>query len=448
MLTTEQAKDRAVDLVTRAMKAGADACDVVYSGNGSTHVQMRLGALEDVDRSEGEDIGLRVFIGKRSASASSSDLSTNALAALADRAVAMAGEAPEDAYSGLAPKDRLMRGELPKLDLFDATGISPQVLRERALCAEEAARSVSGVTNSEGASASASESVMALATSHGFAASYAGTSHGISASVLAGEGGHMQRDYAFHSARHLCDLETPEQIGRKAGDRAVARMNPIKLKSGPMPVIFDPRVGNSLLGHLAGAIMGSAIARKTSFLMDRLGKPVFAPGVRVIDDPLRSRGLRSRPFDGEGLETHQTEIIHDGTLTGWLIESASGRQLGLPPTGHATRGGGGAPGTGTSNLHMAAGDVSPAALMADIKYGIYVNELIGMGVNGLTGDYSRGASGFLIVDGELSGPVAEVTIAGNLKDMFATLVPANDLEFRYATNVPTLRVDGMTLAGD
>ncbi len=448
MLTIEQAKDRAADLVTRAMKAGADACDVVYSGSASTHVQMRLGALEDVDRSEGEDIGLRVFVGKRSASASSSDLSAGALASLADRAVAMAREAPEDAYAGLAPEDRLMRGAVPQLDLFDENALSPQDLRERALAAEDAARSVAGVTNSEGASASASEAVMALATSHGFAASYSGTSHGLSASVLAGEDGHMQRDYAFHSARHLRDLEAPEQIGRKAGDRAVARMNPVKLKSGPMSVVFDPRVGNSLLGHLAGAIMGSAIARKTSFLLDRLDQPVFAPGVHVIDDPLRVRGLRSRPFDGEGLETHRTDIIREGVLTGWLIESASGRQLGLPPTGHATRGGGGTPGTGTTNLHMAAGAVSPAALMADIKYGIYVNELIGMGVNGLTGDYSRGASGFLIVDGEIAGPVAEVTIAGNLKDVFAALIPANDLEFRYATNVPTLRVDGMTLAGD
>lgn len=448
MLTIEQAKDRAAHLVTRAMKAGADACDVVYSGNGSTHVQMRLGTLEDVDRSEGEDIGLRVFVGKRSASASSSDLSADALAALADRAVAMAREAPEDAYAGLAPEDRLMRGDLPQLDLYDDTGIHPQNLRERALAAEDAARSVEGVTNSEGAGASTSQAVMALATSHGFAASHAGTSHGLSASVLAGEGSSMQRDYAFHSARYLGDLETPEEIGRKAGARAVARLNPVKLKSGAMPVVFDPRVGNSLLGHLAGAITGAAIARKTSFLLDRLGQPVFASGVQVIDDPLRVRGLRSRPFDGEGLETHRTEIIRDGILTGWLVDSASGRQLGLPPTGHATRSGGGAPGTGTSNLHMAAGEVSPADLMADIKYGIYVNELIGMGVNGLTGDYSRGASGFLIVDGEIAGPVAEVTIAGNLKDMFAALVPANDLEFRYATNVPTLRVDGMTLAGD
>jgi PmbA protein len=448
MLTIEQAKDRATDLVTRAMKAGADACDVVYSGNASTQVQMRLGALEDVERSEGEEIGLRVFLGRKSASTSSSDLSPSAFSALAERAVAMAREAPDDAFAGLAPEDRLMRGPMPALDLRDGTEMHPQDLRERALQAEDAARSVIGVTNSEGASASTSRAVTALATSHGFAASYAGTSHGISASVLAGEGGAMQRDYAFHSTRHFDDLDTPEAIGRAAGERAVARLNPIKLKSGPMPVIFDPRVGNSLLGHLAGSITGGAIARKTSFLLEKLGERIFANGVNIIDNPLRKRGIRSRPFDGEGLATHETDIILDGVLTGWLVDSASGRQLGLAPTGHAQRGGGGAPGAGTSNLHMAAGKASPAELIADIKYGIYVNELIGMGVNGLTGDYSRGASGFLIVDGEIAGPVAEVTIAGNLKDMFAALVPANDLDFRYATNVPTLRIDGMTLAGD
>jgi PmbA protein len=448
MLTIEQAKDRAADLVTRAMKAGADACDVIYAGNASTQVQMRLGALEDVERSEGEEIGLRVFVGKQSASTSSSDLSVAALAALAGRAVAMAREAPEDAFAGLAPEEMLVRDALPRLDLHDDTEISPQTLRERALAAEDAARAVAGVANSEGAGASTSQAVMGLATSHGFAASYSGSSHGVSSSVIAGEGGGMQRDYAHHTARHAADLDSAEAIGRAAGERAVARLSPIKLKSGPMPVIFDPRVGNSLLGHLAGAITGAAIARKTSFLLEKLGQRIFAEGVNVIDNPLRPRGLRSRPFDGEGLATRETGIIRDGVLTGWLVESASGRQLGLAPTGHATRGGGGAPGAGTTNLHMVAGQMTPAALMADIKYGIYVNELIGMGVNGLTGDYSRGASGFLIVDGEIAGPVAEVTIAGNLNDMFATLIPANDLHFRYATNVPTLRIDGMTLAGD
>jgi PmbA protein len=314
--------------------------------------------------------------------------------------------------------------------------------------AEEAARAVPGVTNSEGGSASASRGVVALATSHGFSGAYAGTAHGTSASVLAGEGSAMQRDYAYSSMRYLADLDAPEAIGREAGERTVKRLNPIRLKSGPMPIIFDPRTGPSLIGHFAGAILGSGIARKTSFLLDALGKPVFAAGITIIDDPLRLRGLRSKPFDGEGLPTARRTLIDAGVLTGWLLESASARQLGLEPTGHAQRGVGGAPGAGVSNLHMEPGTLSPAALMADIKLGLYVTGLIGQGVNGLTGDYSRGASGFVIRDGHIAEPVDEVTIAGNLKAMFAAIIPADDLIFKYATNAPTLRVDGMTLAGD
>jgi PmbA protein len=448
MLTADQARDRAVDLVSRARRAGADASDVIYVGDASTHVQMRLGALEDVQSSEGEEIGLRAFVGKRSASASTSDFSSASLAALAERVVAMATQAPEDKWAGMAPEKMLMTGSPVALDLEDKTDVAPEALRERALIAEDAARAVRGVTNSEGASAAAGRAVVALATSHGFVGGYGGSSHSVSASVLAGEGGGMQRDYAYHAARHLGDLEEAAAIGREAGERAVMRLDPIKLKSGSMPVVFDPRAGTSLLGHLAGAIVGSAIARKTSFLLDYLEKPVFAPGVTIVDDPHRRRGLRSKPFDGEGLETHPTHLIEDGVLTGWLLDSASARQLGLKPTGHAVRGVGGPPGAGTTNLHMEPGIVSPAELMADIKCGFYVTELIGMGVNGLTGDYSRGASGFLIENGELRGAVAEVTIAGNLKEMFAALIPANDLEFRFASNAPTLRIDGMMLAGD
>lgn len=443
MLTSEDAKSRAADLVARAIRAGADACDAVYSGNAATQVQMRLGLLEDVDRSEGEEMGLRVFIGSRSASASSSDLSPEALSTLAERAVSMAREAPEDPYAGLAPEDRLMRGELPLIDIDDRQEPTPSALRERALEAEDAARAVAGVTNSEGAGASAARAVFALATSHGFTGGYTGSSHSVSASVLAGEGSTMQRDYAYHSTRFLEALDASAVIGRQAGERAVARLNPSRIKSGPMAVVFDPRVGSSLLGHMAGAITGSAVARKTTFLLDALGTQIFASGIRVIDDPLRLRGLRSRPFDAEGLPTAETIIIDDGVLTGWLVDSTSGRQLGLAPTGHATRGG-----AGTTNLHLAPGTATPAELMADIKLGFYCTELIGQGVNGLTGDYSRGASGYLIVDGELAGPVAEVTIASNLKDMFARLIPANDLEFRHGVNVPTLRVDGMMLAGE
>jgi PmbA protein len=447
MLTVEQARDRAVDLVTRARRAGADASDVFYAGEAATQVSMRLGALEDVERSESEDISVRVFVGKRSASASTADFSPAALTAIAERVVAMAKEAPEDAFAGLAPEALLLTEALPKLDLDDGANVSPQQLREQSLIAEDAARSVRGVTNSQGAGASAGRTVRALATSHGFVGAYSGSSHSISASVIAGEGDGMERDYAYHSVRHLKDLENAADIGKLAGERAVMRLNPIKLKSGQMTVVFDPRVGSSLLGHLGSAISGSAIARKTSFLLEMLGKSIFPKGISIIDDPLRRRGLSSRPFDGEGLPKKLTNIIDDGVLTGWLLDSASARQLGSQPTGHATRGAG-APSVGTSNVHMSAGSVSPAQLMADIKNGIYVTDLIGMGVNGLTGDYSRGASGFLIENGEIKGAVAEVTIAGNLIDMFANLSAANDLEFRYSSNVPTIRIDGMTLAGD
>jgi PmbA protein len=408
---------------------------------------VRLGALEDVGRSEEEELGLRVFVGRRSASVSSSDLSSEAMDVLVERAVAMAREAPEDQYAGLAPPDLLLTDTPPALDIDDGGDIPADRLRAMALAAEDAARAVPGVTNSEGGSASAGRAVMALVTSTGFARGYSGTSYGMSASVIAGEGTDMQRDYAYPQVRHAADLESPQAIGRRAGERAVKRLNPIKLDTAAMPIVFDPRVASGLIGHLIGAITGSAIARRTSFLLEANGTQVFAPGVHIIDAPHRLRGLRSRPFDGEGLPTAERRIIDDGVLTGWLIESASARQLGLQPTGHASRGVSGPPGAGISNLHMAAGTVSRADLIGSIARGLYVTELIGMGVNGLTGDYSRGASGFLIENGELTVPVAEVTIAGNLKDMFRALVPADDLVFRYASNAPTVRIDGMTLAG-
>ncbi len=447
MLTVAEAQSRVHDLVTSATRAGADAADVLYVCNESTSVSVRLGDLEDVERSEGETIGLRLFVGSRSASVSSSDLSRDALSTLVERAVAMAREAPEDRFSGLAPADRLLAGAALDLDGDDGAAVAPEDLRARALVAEQAARGVAGVTNSEGASASAGRTIIALATSHGFAGGYATSGHGCSASVIAGEGAGMQRDYAYRSARHLADLEAAETIGRRAGERAVARLNPAKLSSGTMPILFDPRVGASLLGHFSGAITGSSIARRTSFLLEMLGKQVFAKGVSIVDDPLRPRGLGSKPFDGEGLPTARRELVADGVLTGWLLDSASARQLGLAPTGNAQRGIGGPPGAGTTNFYLAPGTLAPAELMADVKRGLFVTELIGHGVNPVTGDYSRGAAGFLIEDGEIAASVAEITIAGNLRDMFAAIVPANDLRFERATDVPTLRIDGMTVAG-
>lgn len=447
MLSVQEAEARAASLVEAARRAGADAADVLYMGEGSTGVQVRLGALEDVERSEGEEIGLRFFIGKRSASVSSSDLSAEALAALVERAAAMAREAPEHDYAGLAPEDRLARGPLPDVDADDGLDPLPTEYKEMALAIEAAARSVEGVTNSEGASVSGGRSVVALATSHGFCRGYATSGYGASASVIAGQGGAMQRDYASHSVRHLADLDDPETIGRLAAERTVARLNPARLASGSMPVVFDPRIGGSLIGHLLSAITGPSIARKTSFLLGREDKPIFAEGITIRDDPHRPRGLRSRPFDGEGMATRASHIIENGRLTGWLLDSASARQLGLQPTGHSTRGVGGSPNASATNVDLAPGTLSKAELMADIKHGLYVTELIGQGVNPVTGDYSRGASGYIIENGEIGAAVAEITIAGNLIDMFLHLTAADDLEHRYGIDVPTLRIEGMTIAG-
>lgn len=448
MLALADAQSRLHDLIAAARDAGADAADALYHGDRSTDVHVRLGALENVDQSEGEEIGLRVFVGRRSASVSASDLAPGSLRMLAERAVAMARQAPEDAYAGLAPEDRLLRGPTPELDLDDRGEPGPASLKARALAAEDAARAVTGVTNSEGASASAGRSQVALATSHGFAGAYTASAHSVSASMLAERDGQKQRDGAWHWVRHLDQLDGAETTGRLAGERAVARLGARKLPSGPMPVVFDPRVAGSLIGHLLGAISGSAIARKTSFLFDRLGQQVFAPGITIVDDPHRMRGLRSRPFDGEGLPTAPSKLIDAGRLTGWMMDSASARQLGLEPTGHAARGSGGAPGVSASNVHVGPGAVTRDALIGGIARGFYVTELIGQGVNGVTGDYSRGAGGFLIESGQLGHPVAEVTIAGNLKDMFLHMTAADDLDFRYAVNAPTLLIEGMTVAGD
>jgi len=317
----------------------------------------------------------------------------------------------------------------------------------RAAAAEDAARAVPGVTNSEGGDAGFGRTEAVLVTSAGFAGQWARTSHSVSAVVLAGSGTDMQRDYDSHSTVHLADLDDPVAIGRSAGERAVKRLHPDRPKTAKLPVIYDPRVAGSLLGHFAGAINGAGVARGTSFLKDKLGQRVFAAGITLRDDPLRVRGLRSRIFDGEGTPTEQRDLIADGMLTTWLLDSRSARQLGMRSTGHAARGTGGPPSPSPTNLYLAAGSIGPTELMADIKLGLYVTELIGMGVNGVTGDYSRGAAGFLIRDGAIAEPVAELTIAGNLHDMFLHLTPANDLRFRRGTDSPTVRVDGMTMAG-
>jgi PmbA protein len=412
----------------------------------SSSVSYRLGKLEDVERAESYDLGLRVFLGQKVAIVSSTDFSAEAMAALPARAVAMARLAPEDKFASLAPKDRLAN-DLPALDLEDAVEPGADLLIERARAVEGAALAVAGVTNSEGGGASFSRSAVALATSTGFYGRYAGTSHSIGVAVLAGEGTGMERDYDQASARHASDLRAAEAIGKCAGEKAVKRLNPRSMPSQSLPVVFHPDEAAGLLGHFTGAISGSAIARGVSFLKDRMGAEVFAPGVTVMDDPHRLRGLRSKPFDAEGVANRARALIENGKLTSWLLDCASARQLGLETTGHAARGTGGPPSPSATNLYLEAGKLSVKELIADIKQGFYVTELMGMGVNGVTGDYSRGAAGFWIENGEIAFPVSEVTIAGNLKQMFARLTPANDLEFRHGVNAPTVRIEGMTLAG-
>jgi PmbA protein len=445
-LADPDAADRLDRLVKAALKAGANAADAVAFTHISVGVSYRLGKLEDVARAESNDLGLRVFVGRQVAFVSSTDFSPAALDALPGRAVAMAKLAPEDKWAGLAAADRLATS-IPDVEIDDPQEPSTVLLVERARAAEQTALEVPGVTNSEGGGADYGRTVVTLATSEGFLAGYAGTRRSISVSVIAGEGTQMERDYDFASARFAADLESGEEVGRRAGERAVRRLNPRKMKTQSVPVFYDPRVAPSLIGHFAGAISGTAIARGVSFLKDKLGELVFGEDITIVDDPHRKRGLRSKPFDGEGVANPRTVLVNNGRLATWLLDSASARQLGLATTGHAARSTGGPPSPSSTNLYMMPGPLSPDELMADVRDGLYITELIGMGVNGVTGDYSRGAAGFWIEHGKLSYPVSEVTVAGNLKEMYRRLTPANDLVFRYGTDSPTLRVDGMTVAG-
>ncbi len=437
--------DLVADLVAHARRAGADVADAVLVAGTSISVQRRMGRTEQLERSEGRDLGLRVFVGRRSAIVSSTAVDPAGFATLAERAVAMARIVPEDPYAGLAEQEA--PPEAVPLDMEDAAEPDAAALVARAATAEEAALAVPGINNSEGAEAGYGRNEVVLVTSAGFAGHYARTSHSVSATALAGQGTGMQRDYDYSTATHLADLEDAAGIGRLAGERAVTRLNPTRPRTARLPVVFDPRVASSLLGHLSGAINGAAIARGSSFLKDKLGSRVFAAGINIHDDPRRVRGLRSKPFDGEGVPTAARALVEDGVLQTWLLDSRSARQLGMQSTGHAVRGTGGPPSPAPSNLFMAPGGVTPTELMADIREGLYVTELIGMGVNGITGDYSRGAAGFMIRDGALAEPVAEITIAGHLPEMFLHLTPANDLRLRRGTDAPTIRVEGLTLAG-
>ena len=437
-----------VDLVARLVeagrKAGAVACDAVAIRSRSTSVSVRLGKVEGTESSESDDVALRVFVGKRVAS-----VSANASAdvnRLAERAVAMAQASPEDPYQGLADEALLARA--PKdLDLFDATEVSADRLREDALAMEEAALAVNGVTNSGGAGASAGMGGLVLATSHGFLGQYMATRFTRSVSVLAGEGTGMERDYDYSSRLHFADLDASAEIGKRAGERAVRRLGARKVKTGPVTVIYDPRVARGIAGHLAGAINGASVARKTSFLRDRMGQQVASAAITVTDEPLKIRGQSSRPFDGEGIEGQKLTMIDRGVLNHWFLSSSAARELGLVTNGRGSRSASSVSPSST-NLAIEPGEQSPEEMIRSLKSGFYVTEVFGQGVDMVTGDYSRGASGFWIENCDLAFPVAEVTIAANLKDMFMNMLPANDLDRNYGTAAPTLLIEGMTLAGE
>lgn len=435
------------ELLACARAAGADAADALLYASTAVSVERRLGQMENLERSESRDLGLRVFVGRRAAVVSATTVERREFAALAARCVAMARIVPEDPHGGLCPEMRPAE-DGAWLDTLDAVEPPVAALIARAEAAEQAAMAVPGVTNSEGGSASYGRTDVYLATSAGFVGRFSRSYHAVSASVLAGAGTSMQRDYDYHSAAHLEDLEPAEAIGRSAGERAVARLNPVRPKTGTMSVVYDPRVAGSLLGHFSAAINGASIARKTSFLREKMGQRIFGAGIRIVDDPRRVRGPRSAMFDGEGVPTARRALVEDGVLQSWLLDHRAASQLGLASTGHASRGTGGPPAPAPTNLYLEAGGVSPAALMADIREGIYITDMLGSSVNGLTGDYSRGAAGFMIRNGVLAEPVAEVTVAGNLLEMFGRMIPANDLRLRRGVDSPTVRIDGMVVAGD
>ncbi|TFW12630.1 TldD/PmbA family protein [Brevundimonas intermedia] len=435
------------DIVKAALRAGADAAEAVSADRRSLSVGVRNGKLEDVEREESRDLGLRVFVGQRQASVSASDLSPATQARLVERAVAMARLAPEDPHAGFAPEDRLARGPFVDLDLFDPTERSAEVLEQVSAEAEAAALAVTGVARSEGGHASWSSSRWRLVTSHGFDGAYEGSAFSLGVGVIAEKDGAMERGGESRSMRHLSDLPGAELIGRTAGERAVARTGARKIASTTAPVIFDNRMSSQIVSPAIGAISGPSIARGTSFLKDRMGQRVFAEGVTLIDDPFRPRGMGSTPFDDEGVAVEKRALFDDGVLTTWLLNSAAARQLGLQSTGHASRGLAGPSGVSTHNLHMEPGERNLAGLMVDAGTGLLVTSMFGPSLNGNTGDWSAGVSGFWFENGVIAYPVNEVTVAGKLTDLYLRIQRGSDLEFRGGFNVPSLMFDAVAIAG-
>lgn len=437
-------------LLDAARKAGADAADAMAAEGSSLSIEVRDGALEHAERSEGVDIGLRVFVGKRQAQVSSSDTRAETIQAMAERAVAMAKEAPEDPFAGLADPHQLAQGwDLAAFEMADPTAEpAPDALQQDALAAEAACAAVDGITQVQSAAAGYGRHDIHLAASNGFSGGYARTSRSISCVGIAGTGTGMERDHDGDSRTFQADLRAAEEIGRTAGRRAIERIGARRPKTGSYPVLFDERISSSLIGHLLSAANGAAIARGSSWLKDSLGQQVLPETLSVIEDPFRPRMPGSRPFDGEGLATRRRAIIENGVLTGWVMDLASARKLGLESTANAARGIGSVPSPSNWNIALTQGDKSRSDLLRDMGTGLLVTSMIGSTINPNTGDYSRGAAGFWVENGEITHPVNEVTIAGNLLEMLKKIIPANDARTYLSRVVPSLLVEGMTLAGE
>lgn len=437
-------------LIDAARKAGADAADAMAAEGNSLSIEVRQGALEHAERSEGIDLGLRVFIGQRQATVSASDTRAETIEAIAERAVAMAKEAPEDPYAGLAAAEQLATDwDLDALELFDpAEEPAPAMLQADALAAEAAGLAIEGVTQVPSAAAGYGSHAVHLAATNGFSGGYKRSSRSISCTAIAGTGTGMERDYDGDSRTFQSDLRSAADIGQQAGERAIARLNARRPKTGSYPVLFDERVSSSLIGHLLAAVNGGSIARGSSWLKDAMGEQILPDTLSVLEDPYRPRMAGSRPFDGEGLPTQRRAIIKDGILTGWTLDLASARKLGLSSTGNAARGIGSVPSPSQWNIALTQGHQSREQLLADMGTGLLVTSMIGSTINPNTGDYSRGAAGFWVENGEIAYPVNECTIAGNLRDMLRSIVPANDARSHLSRVVPSLLVEGMTLAGN
>lgn len=443
MIDLAKLQNDASTLVETALGAGADACDCIVARSQSLGVGVREGKVEDTNRSEKDSLTLRVFCGNRVANVNANEMGDPI--ELAERAVAMAKVSPEDEFQGLAPAE-LLANKFPDLDLADMKTPDAENLIEKALTCEAAGISVDGVEKSMGAGAGWGVSGFVLATSDGFEGNFAISRHMTSAAMVAGSGTSMERDYESRAAVHDSDLPDLSEIGRLAGERAVRRLGPRQAKSGKAPIVVDRRVASGFLGGIMSAINGAAVARKTSFLRDQMGKQIANSAITIRDSPLKPRGLGSSPFDGEGMAGEELVPVENGILKEWMLDWASARELGLKSNFRATRSGSGIS-PSTTNCHIEAGAQSADEMIKSIGNGLYLTETIGHGVNMITGDYSKGASGFWIENGEIVYPVAEITIAGNLKDMFLNMTPADDLEFRGSVNSPTLLVEGMTIGG-